>query len=189
MKLRQLVLLSIAFASFSTQAAEEIDMQFSYAGNPGVDFSNSGTLVVSSFADDRSGGNPQLITDSDLGDYSADGGYQASSAVSALIQDALAQAFAKGNANLVETGAEMSVGGKLTAIDAQIVDREGVDHIQLTLRVSLQLQKGGRNIWQTNLFGRGRTPADEGMAVALDAALERLISELFSDDYFLQEVL
>jgi hypothetical protein len=61
--------------------------------------------------------------------------------------------------------------------------------IQLTWRVNVQLQKGGRNIWQTTLFGRGRTPAADGMSATVHAALNRLINELLGDDYFLQEIL
>ena len=83
----------------------------------------------------------------------------------------------------------MSISGKLLSSEAQIVERDGVEMIQLTWRVNVQLRKGDRNIWQITLFGRGRTPAADGMTATVHAALNRLINELLGDDYFLQEIL
>lgn len=189
MKFRELVLISIALFSFSVFAAEEVTVQFNYEGNHGVDLSKMlGTFRVAEFSDDRGQEDPRLITASDLGNAAA-GGYQADVALTEIIQDAFKQGFASGGAVLVDADEDMSISGKLLSSEAQIVEREGVEMIQLTLRVNVQLQKGGRNTWQTILFGRGRTPVSEGMATTVQASLERLIRELIGDDYFLQEIL
>lgn len=194
MKLRLFTLLGLTllsssiFLTSSAFAAEEISIQYEYAANHGVDLSKmSGTFKIAAFTDDRGGDNAQLITDKDLG--SGNGGYQADQAIAALIQDAFKQGFASGGAQIVENDEAMSLSGKLLSSEAQTIEREGVEMIQLTLRVNVQLQKGGRNAWQTTLFGRGRTPASEGMVAAVKAAFDRMISELVRDDYFLQEVL
>jgi hypothetical protein len=187
MKFRELVLISTALFSFSVFAAEEVTVQFSYAGDHGVDFSEmASTFRVAEFTDERGLEDPRLITDSDLGSA---GGYQANVPLTEIIQDAFKQGFASGDAVLVDADEDMGISGKLLSSEAEIIERGGVEMIQLTLRVDLQLQKGGRDIWQTILFGRGRTPASEGMAATVQASLERLIRELIRDDYFLQEIL
>lgn len=193
MKFRLFTLLGLTLLSCSALltssvfAAEEISIQYEYGANHGVDLSKmSGTFKIAAFTDDRGQENAQLITDKDLG--SGNGGYQADQALTALIQDAFEQGFASGGAEIVESDEAMSLSGKLLSSEAQIIEREGVEMIQLTLRVNVQLQKGGRNAWQTTLFGRGRTPSSEGMVAAVKAAFDRMISELVRDDYFLQEV-
>ncbi len=52
-------------------------------------------------------------------------------------------------------------------------------------RADFSRVRGGRAIWQTNLFGRGTA---EDIATATHAALTRLIRELMNDDYFLIEL-
>lgn len=190
MKFRELVLICTALLSFSAFSAEEVTVQFNYEGNHGVDLSKiRGSFRVAEFTDDRGLGNPRLITASDLGNTAAAGGYHAQAPVTEIIQHAFMQGFASGGAELVDAGEDMSIAGKLLSSEAQIIDRDGVEMIQLTWRVNVQLQKGGRNIWQTTLFGRGRTPAADGMSATVHAALNRLINELLGDDYFLQEIL
>ena len=190
MKFRELLLICTAALSFSAFAAEEVTIQFDYAGNHGVDLSKiRGSFRVAEFTDDRGQENPRLITASDLGNTAAAGGYQAQVPVTGIIQDAFMQGFASGGAALVDAGEDMSIAGKLLSSEAQIIERDGVEMIQLTWRVNVQLRKGGRNIWQTTLFGRGRTPVADGMTAAVHAALNRLINELLGDDYFLQEIL
>ncbi|MBQ14922.1 MAG: hypothetical protein CMQ17_11075, partial [Gammaproteobacteria bacterium] len=79
--------------------------------------------------------------------------------------------------------------GSVLSTEAQIIERDGAQLLQLTIRASVQLRTGSRTAWQTTLFGRGRVAVDEGMAVAVRASLDRIIRELVLDDYFLQEVL
>lgn len=193
MKFRLLSLLGLTLVSCSAIlassvfAAEEISIQYEYAGNHGIDLSKmSGPFKIAAFSDDRGEENAQLITDKDLG--TGNSGYQADQPLTALIQDAFKQGFSSGGADVVEADETMSLSGKLLSSEAQIIEREGVQMIQLTLRVSVQLQKGSRNAWQTTLFGRGRIPVSDGMTAAVSAAFDRMINELVRDDYFLQEV-
>lgn len=193
MKFRLFTLLGLtllscsAFLTSAASAQEELSIQYEYTANHGVDLSKmSGPFKIGEFTDDRGQENPQLITEADLG--SGNGGYQADQAVTALIQEAFKQGFASGGAQVVESDESMSLSGSLLSSEAQIIERDGGEMIQLTLRVNVQLQKGGRNTWQTTLFGRGRIPKSDGMTAAVTAALDRMIRELVRDDYFLQEV-
>ena len=195
MKFRLLGLSVFAFLSCFTFVAptafavEEVKVVYQYAGNHGVDLSNfRGSFKINAFTDDRAGVDANLITDKDLGNSNASGGYQADSAITALIQQAFEQGFASGGTELVDADASMSLSGKLLSTEAQIVERGGEQMIQLTLRVNVQLQKDGRNAWQITLFGRGRVPVADGMAASVQAALDRMVTELVIDDYFLQEV-
>jgi hypothetical protein len=190
MKIRQLIILGIA-ASLSTVsvfAAEEVSVQYEYGEDHGIDFSSmKGSFSVGAFTDDRDVDDGKLITDNDLG--SGNGGFIAEEELSVMIQDALVQGFTSGGAELASADADMSVSGSVVSTEAQIIERDGAQLLQLTIRASVQLIAGGRTAFQTTLFGRGRVPLDEGMAVAVRASLDRMIRELVSDDYFLQEVL
>ncbi|MEX0964287.1 MAG: hypothetical protein WDZ52_09645 [Pseudohongiellaceae bacterium] len=143
------------------------------------------SLRIAEFTDGRSVENPRLITDAQL--LNADG-FQAEKAISEIIQDAMISGFTNANATLVDTEGDMYLQGTLLSSEAQIIDRGGVETLQLTLRTSVQLMSGSRTVWQTTLFGRGRTPTSEGMATNVRAALDRLINELIGDDYFLAEI-
>jgi hypothetical protein len=96
--------------------------------------------------------------------------------------------FAASNAKLTDEGAGMRLAGSLLATEAAVVNRGGVESLQITLRTSIVLMEGSRTVWQTKLFGRGTVPASDGTAAAVGKALDRLIEELLIDDYFLAEI-
>ena len=117
-------------------------MNYQYDGNHRADFSRArGSLQLGEFGDERGLADGRVIVD----------GYQAESELSALLRNALVQGFEHGNATLVESEGDFVVAGGLTSIETA----EVADGIQLTMRVNLQLNRGARTIWQTNLFGRG----------------------------------
>ncbi|MBL4821042.1 MAG: hypothetical protein JKY98_08675, partial [Gammaproteobacteria bacterium] len=155
-----------------------------------IDFSGMrGSLKIADFTDGRNIDNPRLITDASFSTDSAAGGYQAEQVLTEIIRDALIQGFNKGGAKLVDADEDLRIEGSLLSTEAKLVDRKGVESIQLTLRTNVKLQGGGRTLWETTLFGRGVTPKSDGMVAAVRAALDRMISELVIDDYFLIEVL
>ncbi|MBQ86783.1 MAG: hypothetical protein CMQ16_10310 [Gammaproteobacteria bacterium] len=82
----------------------------------------------------------------------------------------------------------MEIVGTLLSSELETVDRAGVPNLQLTIRVRIELRDGGRSIWSTTLFGRGRVPVTEGLSGAVKASFERLVRELLRDDYFLLEL-
>lgn len=189
MKIRILISLCaacVSLFSLSTFAAEDVMVNYKMEGSPRSDLSSMKvSLRIAEFTDGRSSANPRLITDAQLLD--ADG-FQAEKPMVEIIQDAMVSGFANANASLVETEGDMFLQGTLLSSEAQIIDRGGVETLQLTLRTSVQLMSGSRTVWQTTLFGRGRTPTSEGMATNVRAALDRLINELIGDDYFLAEI-
>jgi hypothetical protein len=189
MKIRYMISLCaacISLFSIPALAAEDIVINYEKTGNPRADLSNMKvSLRIAEFTDSRSVANSRLISDAQL--LGADG-FQAQKAIAEIIQDAMQSGFANANANLVDADGDMFLQGNLTATEAKIIDRSGVETLELTLRASVQLMSGSRTVWQTNLFGRGRAPTSEGMAVTVSAALDRLINELIGDDYFLAEI-
>jgi len=164
-------------------AAEEISIDYVYEGNVRSDFSNMsrGPLKVGEFTDNR-GGNPNLITD-------GAGGFVADRPLTEIVRDALVQGLEKGNAALVDSGENMSLVGAIVSSEAQIVDANGVESIQLTIRTRVQLQGSGRTIWETVLFGRGTASVADGISSAVSDAMDRTIRGLVQDDYFLIEIL
>lgn len=179
MKFRRLLLLTAFLFSFTLYTAEDIAINYSYTGNHGVDLSGiRNSLQIGEFSDARGIDNSRLIT--------AD--YQAEEALPAIIRDALIQGFENGNARLVESDGDMSIAGRLLSSELQMVERDGVESIQLTMRTNVQLQRSGRTIWETTLFGRGVVPVSEGLIAAVHAGLDRMIRELVNDNYFLLEI-
>ncbi len=179
MMLRSLLFVLATLFGASAMAAEQVNVNYQYDGNHRADLSRMrGTLRVAEFTDSRGLADGRLIVDSDArgGD-----GYLAEIEMAALVRAALVQGFEHGNARLVESGEDFSIEGSVNSIESEVIDGE----IRLTMRVNLQLNRGGRSIWQTNLFGRGSA---EDIGGATHAALTRLIRELMNDDYFLIEL-
>ncbi len=179
MIVRSLSFAVAALLSTVAMSAEQINVNYQYDGNHRAELSRMrGTLRVAEFTDSRELADGRLIVDSDPqgGD-----GYLAEMEMAALVRAALIQGFEHGNARLVESGEDFSMEGSLNSIESEVIESE----IRLTMRVNLQLNRGGRSIWQTNLFGRGSA---EDIGGATHAALTRLIRELMNDDYFLIEL-
>lgn len=186
--MKKLLFPLVALLACSVINAEEITVGYQYDGNHRTDFANNRYgLTVGEFTDARGVDNPNLITSADLGNGLASDGYSAEKPISELIRDALIQGFQHGNANM-DSEEAMTVRGSLNQLQAQVMERDGVATIRLTLRVNLELVNGNRTIWQTNLFGRGDAPVADGMAAAMHAALNRMVRELVRDDYFLLEL-
>ena len=171
--------LAVLVSAATAVSAEQINVNYQYDGNHRADLSRMrGTLRVAEFIDNRGLADGRLIVDNDA---RGGEGYLAEIEMATLVRGALVQGFEHGNARLVESGEDFSIEGSVNAIDSELIDGE----IRLTMRVNLQLNRGGRSVWQTNLFGRG-SAADIGGATR--AALTRLIRELVNDDYFLIEL-
>lgn len=173
------LLLTLLAGLFSTaiNAAEELNIDFTYERN--VNIGNiTKTISLPAFGDDRGVSDNKLITDE----------YSAQIPLAEIIHDAFAQGFRKGGVELVESDADMQIIGTVLAAESELVDRSGVQNIQLTIRTKIQLQSGGRTVWENTLFGRGRVPETEGMVAAVNASLTRMVRELFGDDYFVMEL-
>ncbi len=170
---------SIAFTFLSATnlfAAEELAIDFTYERNIRIG-SIRPALKLAEFGDER-GIAPNALVDD----------YTVNVPLAELVRDAFAQGFAKGGVELVDAEQDMQVVGTIVSAEAESIDRAGVPAIQLTIRTRIQLQGGGRTIWETTLFGRGRVPESAGMATAVNAALARMVRELFDDDYFVIEL-
>lgn len=190
MKIRYLIALCvscISLFSIPALAVEDVVVNYEKQGSPRADLSGMEiSLHVAEFTDDRSVDNPRQISGAKLLD--ADG-FQAEKSLTVILQDALKSGLKNANANVVDSGGDRFLQGNLTSSKAKLIERDGVEMFELTLRVSVQLMEDSRTVWQVKLFGRGRTPASEGMAAAFRAALDRLNNELIGDGYFRDEIL
>ncbi|MEQ8409569.1 MAG: LPS assembly lipoprotein LptE [Gammaproteobacteria bacterium] len=171
---------ALMMVALNTQAQQEVEVGYSYDGNANLS-SIQHSLRIAEFADERQGVEPALIANLDT-DYIGE------APLAELVRDAFVQIFSKGGAEVVDSGEGMVVAGTINSAQAEIVDRSGVETIQLTIRTQIQLQDGGRTIYETTLFGRGRAPASEGMAAAARASLDRMVNDLARDNYFMIEL-
>lgn len=175
-----------ALALSSVTAQSEIEIATAFSGGKLTELSGmKTTLSVQAFADEREVSDPRVIFTGELADGRV---AMASRPLAEIIGEAMHSAFAASDARLAGDEAGMRLAGTLVATDAALVDRGGVESLQLTLRTSIQLVEGTRIVWQTKLFGRGTVPLSEGPAAAVSKALDRLIEELLIDDYFLAEI-
>jgi hypothetical protein len=163
-----LCLLSFATVSF----AEDIEVNFNYTQDPQVDFSKApkGPLKIAGFTDAR-GGDATLI-----------GSYNAEQPVAIIVHDALSQAFIAGGAGLVEEGQSLTLNGEVTEFSVQ--DKAG--EFDVTVRTHVTLHSGSRTAYDTVIFGRASAAE---LNAAIHGALEKLITSLIWDDYFLNEVI
>ncbi len=176
----------LLFATGSMQAQEQVDLGYEFARGKLTELSNmKTTLSIPAFADERDVEDPRTIITGEL----AEGGVAlAERPFAEIVGEAMKAGFAASNAKLESEGAGFRLAGTITATEAAIVDRGGVESLQLTLRTSIQLIEGTRIVWQTKLFGRGTVPSTDGIAAATNKAIDRLIEELLIDDYFLAEI-
>ncbi len=176
---------SLLFLTLPLQAQESITVDYSYSGNANLS-SIRPSLRIADFTDSRGVDNPNLVVASGLGNAE---GLAAEAPLADIVRDAFVQAFTAGGVDLVESGEEMIVAGEVTESQVQVVERDGVETIQLTIRTSIELQSRGRTVYDTNLYGRGNAPLDAGLAAAVHAALDRMVRDLTNDDYFMIELM
>ena len=163
----------LCFLSFSSVSfAEDVEVNFNYTQDPQVDFSKApkGALKIADFTDTR-GGDATLI-----------GSYNAEQPVTEIVHDALSQAFIAGGAGLVEEGQSLTLNGEVTEFSVQ--DKAG--EFDVTVRVHATLRSGSRTAYDTVIFGRASAAE---LNAAINGALEKLITSLIWDDYFLNEVI
>lgn len=174
---------SLAMASLlivSTPAfSDEITVDYQYQGDTGVSLASmiGGPLSVADFTDGRSVNDKHSIeyTDSDpltLADQ----------APATLIQKTFYQALQSSDAALEDDSA-LQLRGNL--LEMQITDNG--DGLEVLIRCELSLNNQGRNAWQSVVFSRTQTDSKD-INDALSKGLDRLVSELFMDDYFLMEL-
>lgn len=167
------LLLALCLVPFSTISfAESVEVNFKYAQDPQVDFSGSpkGSLKIATFTDAR-GGDANLI-----------GSYQAEKPVAEIVNDALTQAFIAGGAALVQDGQSLTLDGEVT--EFSVANDAG--EFDVTVRAHVTLRAGTRTAYDTVIFGRASATE---LNAAIHGALEKLITSLIWDDYFLNEVI
>ena len=178
--------LAVAVIAPISNAQESVEVGYEFARGKLTELSAmKTTLAIPAFTDERDVADNREIFSGEL----AQGGVLlAEKPMAEIIGEAMRAGFAASNAKLASDEAGMRLAGSLLATEAAVVNRGGVDSLQITLRTSIQLMEGSRTVWQTKLFGRGTVPVDEGPAAAVGKALDRLIEELLIDDYFLAEI-
>lgn len=164
----------------TTIAGETLNLDYRYAGNTGVSLSSiaGGPLSVSDFSDAR--------VDAEAADIQRAGKealtLQKQSAA-ALVQNTFAQAFESSGAQLGDSDSPLALEGKL--IEMQV--NESDQGLETLIRVELTLKNQGRTAWQSVVFSRSQTEGDDPGS-AIQNGLNRLVTELFRDDYFLMEL-
>ncbi|MDO8908710.1 MAG: hypothetical protein Q7W55_09440 [Pseudohongiella sp.] len=176
-------LLSTAFAATLlgsctlSLASETVNLNYEYSGKTGVSLSaiSGGPLTVNAFTDGRSG--------SDANDIQRPGKEPltlSNQTAASLLQSAFTQAFEASGAQLGDTDSPIALDGKLVEVQVQ----ETAQGLETLIRVELTLRNQGRNTWQSVVFSKADSDSPD-IAAAIEQGLNRLVTELFRDDYFL----
>ncbi len=158
-----------------TLSAETVSVEYQFNGNTGVDMSGmtGAPMAVNAFTDSRDlPGNEATVVGED--NLTLEG-----STFAELVRQALVASFESSNAELGE-GGNLSLDGEIVELEF----RPGADGLEMVLRTELTLYAGSRNAWQSTLLSSVRTEFVD-FETAIYDSMDRLISELFYDDYFL----
>ncbi|MDO9476253.1 MAG: hypothetical protein Q7L07_06020 [Pseudohongiella sp.] len=179
-RLLAVTLTSLLTLNPNMASAEPVSVIYSYQGNSGVNLGKivGGPLSINAFSDQRNepqtqdiqrpGNEPIVLTDL---------------APHALVQSAIASAIERSGASLGEPGSPLALDGKL--IEMKVQDTES--GLEVLIRCELTLRNQGRNAWQSVVFSRTMLEGKD-VATAISQGLDKLVAELFRDDYFLMEL-
>lgn len=182
MKLRHLKTLALSGLLLTSQpllAGEKIELDYHYTGDTGVSLSSmmGGPLSISTFTDQRSIGDKHDIKRAEQEDVTL------SQTPAAIVQQAFQQAFVSADAQLGDAGTPLTLSGNLLEMEIT----ESANGTEVLIRCELTLNNQGRNAWQSVVFSR--VAADnQDLSTTIAQGLDRLVNELFMDDYFLMEL-
>lgn len=162
---------ALALTTACTMNAETLDYRYDYTGDANLSAMTAGSLQVGEFTDARDAAGPDMIE--------VNGStYHLQAPLTDLLESAFRDAFTDAQAPLSETG-NIVFQAEILELDVQPT----AEGLQLQLRSDVSVNRGGRQLWQSVLFSRVTTDSDD-LTGALDAGLDRLMQELFRDDYF-----
>lgn len=184
-----LLAVSLSLSLLSAASAETLEIDYTYRGEHGVDFSTmpGGPLSIAQFSDVRDGDNTHAITGLHSGDGENQRGYRTTQAIHELLRSALVKGFAAGGAELVDDGEKLLLTGELTDASGELKD--GEVEISLRAKVALKNSQSGSQLFTASLFGRASASQEEGPAAAFSKAMDKLVNSLLWDDYFLMHVI
>ena len=161
-------------------AGQPIDVSYQYQGKTGVNLTTirGGPLFVSEFTDQRNDGDLQDIRRPDGEPITLTGLSPA-----ALVQSAILGAFNSSGAMSGDNDSQLILNGKLTEMSIQNTEFG----LEVLIRCELILTNQGRNAWQSAVFSRTAVESKD-ISAAIGLGLDRLVAELFRDDYFLMEL-
>lgn len=178
--LRAAIAATVFACSTLSLAQDSVALDYSYSGDTGVNLGSitGGPLSVSTFTDGRAEAGA-----SDIQRAGKEPLTLQEQTVAALLQSTFEQAFTASGAKLGEAGSRLALEGNV--VEMQI--SETAQGLETLIRVELTLKNGSRNAWKSAVFSRVESEGTDA-AAALALGLDRLVAELFRDDYFLIEL-
>jgi hypothetical protein len=158
-------------------AGDVISIDYQYSGATGVSLSSvsGGPLTVSTFTDGRSDSEASAVQRPGKEPLILE-----NLTAAALLQSTFAGAFEASGAKLGDAGSPIVLDGKI--VEMQVSDT--ANGLETLIRVELSLRNQGRNAWRSVVFSRVASEGSDAES-AIELGLNRLVAELFRDDYFL----
>lgn len=172
----------------------DLPVDYTYTGQvPALAQPNKPNLTVTEIKDTRTVENNRMIMNQ-MNTYglTTTGGWQAEKELSLIVVDALVQGFEA--AGLNRPNAEnIAISGELIDVDSEVVTGWTKGTINMSVTVKLSANKGDQIIWRDTLVGNGtsgkQTSIKNALKESFSDALNDLVSNLLSDDYFRQQVI
>lgn len=192
---RKLVILGISFGLLSGCAftVHDVQVDYTYQNDVNVDLSkiSPSPLEVGVIEDGRNVKNPRMIMNmKNMNGATTSGGWQAEKPIADIIQDALSQGLGKANAPLTDSAGKLILTGELLDFEYKVIMGVWEATIKSSLSVKLQVRDVNteRIIWKDTYISSASVKGSEGAEGALRAALDDLVTDLLSDEYFIQQL-
>lgn len=196
MSFRQIIsAFSIALLSGCAFTVHDLPVNYQYSGEDIVISSSDDPEVrVESITDDRNVENPRMIMNQMNGyGQTTSGGWQAEKDLALIVKDALDQGIAKAGLNS-SSDRKVTITGQLVDVSSSVVSGWSSGTVNVKVAVKLTAKEpSGKILWRDTLYGDSSsdkvTTIKDGLLQAFNSALDKLVSNFLTDDYFRQQVL
>lgn len=186
---------SIALLSGCAFTVHDLPVNYQYTGEDIVISSNNNPEVkIESITDDRNVENPRMIMNQKNGyGQTTSGGWQAEKDLALIVKDALDQGIIKADLNSL-SDRKVSITGQLVDVSSNVVSgwTNGTVNVKVAVKLSAK-DPSGKILWRDTMYGDSSsekvTMIKDGLLQAFNSALDNLVSNFLTDDYFQQQVL
>lgn len=190
------VIVSAALLSGCAFTVHDLPVNYQYSGQSfGLEGHHLPSISIGEINDNRNVENPKMIMHQINGyGQTTTGGWQAEKALSLIVKDALIQAIDAQGLN-DERPRNVILEGDLVDVSSKVVSgwASGTINMKVTVKLTARDHNTNKILWRDTIFGDGTSGKESSIKPAIlkafNASLNDMVSKLFTDEYFRQQVL
>ncbi|NHN36182.1 hypothetical protein G8764_02615 [Pseudomaricurvus alcaniphilus] len=187
--------ISIAILSGCAFTVHDLPVNYQYSGEEIVlNLNKAPEVSIEDITDDRNVENPRMIMNMKNGyGQTTSGGWQAEKDLALIVKDALDQGISKAGLDSLKDH-KVSISGQLVDVSSSVVSgwSKGTVNVKIAVKLTAK-DPSGRILWRDTVYGDSSsekvTMVKDGILQALNSALDNLVRNFLTDDYFHQQVL